>query len=65
VTVAEAAMRRDIPAVRSLIDRKVDVNATGPDGTTALEWMIRIDDIETTKLLLNAGADPRRQIVLA
>jgi ankyrin repeat protein len=60
VTVAEAAMRRDIPAVRSLIDRKVDVNATGPDGTTALEWMIRIDDIETSKMLLNAGADPRK-----
>ena len=56
--LAEAAMRRDIGAVRSLLAKKADVNATGSDGTTALEWMIRIDDIETAKMLLAAGADP-------
>src|SRR5262245_54675078 len=59
-TLAEAAMHRDISAVRSLVAKKVDVNATGPDGTTALQWMIRIDDIETSKLLLAAGADPKK-----
>lgn len=59
-TLAEAAMRRDIPTVRSLLSKKVDVNATGSDGTTALEWMVRIDDIETSKLLLAAGADPKK-----
>jgi len=59
-TLAEAAMQRDIAAVRSLIAKKVDVNATGSDGTTALQWMIRIDDLETSKLLLAAGADPRK-----
>ena len=58
--LAEAAMRRDINAVRSLLAKKVDVNATGPDGTTALEWMIRIGDTETVKMLLAAGADPRK-----
>jgi ankyrin repeat protein len=58
--LAEAAMRRDIPAVRALLASKADVNATGPDGTTALEWMIRIDDLETSKMLLAAGADPKK-----
>src|SRR5688572_6768082 len=58
--LAEAAMRRDINAVRSLLAKKADVNATGPDGTTALQWMIRIDDTETAKTLLTAGADPRK-----
>jgi len=45
--LAEAAMRRDISAVRALLAKRADVNATGSDGTTALEWMIRIDDLET------------------
>jgi ankyrin len=58
--LAEAAMHRDIAAVRSLLAQKVDVNATGPDGTTALAWMVRIDDAETTKILLEAGADPNK-----
>ena len=58
--LAEAAMRRDISAVRELLSKKADVNATGPDGTTALEWMIRIDDLEITKMLLAAGADPKK-----
>ena len=58
--LAEAAMRRDIAAVRALLAKKADVNATGSDGTTALEWMIRIDDVETSKMLLAAGADPKK-----
>jgi len=58
--LAEAAMRRDISAVRELFSKKADVNATGPDGTTALEWMIRIDDLEISKMLLAAGADPKK-----
>jgi uncharacterized protein len=59
-TLAEAAMHRDIATVRSLLAKKADVNATGSDGSTALEWMIRIDDIDTTKMLLAAGADPNK-----
>jgi uncharacterized protein len=58
--LAEAAMHRDIGAVRSFLARKVDVNATGPDGTTALLWMVRIDDFETSKMLIAAGADPKK-----
>ena len=58
--LADAAMNRDIAAVRSLLAKKADVNAPGADGTTALEWVIRIDDVDTAKLLLAAGADPKK-----
>ena len=58
--LADAAKRRDIGAVRTLLAKKADVNATGPDGTTALAWTIRIDDLETSKMLLAAGADPKK-----
>ena len=37
-TVADAAERRDRAAVRTLLKRGVDVNATQVDGTTALHW---------------------------
>jgi ankyrin repeat protein len=58
--LADAAMRRDIGAVRSLLASRADVNAPGADGTTALSWIVRLEDTETTKLLLNAGADPKK-----
>jgi len=55
--LAEAAMKRDTAAVRALVQQKVDVNAPGRDGTPALHWIVRVDDIETTQLLIRAGAD--------
>jgi uncharacterized protein len=58
--LAEAAMKRDMAAVRALVEQKVDVNAPGKDGTPALHWVIRVDDLETAKLLLRAGADAKR-----
>jgi ankyrin len=54
--LADAAMRRDLAAVRSLISQKVDVNVPGQDGTPALHWAVRVDDVATAKLLLGAGA---------
>jgi ankyrin repeat protein len=58
--LADAAMNRDTAAVRSLLVQKgVDVNAPGRDGTPALHWMIRVDDVETASALLRAGADPK------
>jgi uncharacterized protein len=56
-TLPEAAMRRDMATVRSLLAQKVDVNAPGKDGTPALHWVVRVDDIDTAKLLIKAGAD--------
>ena len=55
--VADAAMRRDKAAVRSLLERKADVNRPQTDGTTALDWAVRGDDLETAELLIRSGAD--------
>jgi ankyrin repeat protein len=57
VRLAEAAMNRDTVTVRNLLQQKVDVNAPGKDGTPALQWVVRVDDLETAQLLIRAGAD--------
>src|SRR5947209_6830924 len=57
--LAEAAMQRDMPAVRALLAQKVDVNAPGKDGTPALHWAVRTDDVDTARLMLAAGADAK------
>jgi ankyrin repeat protein len=49
-------MRRDTVAVRSLVGQKVDPNIPGADGTPALHWAVRVDDVDTAKLLVGAGA---------
>jgi ankyrin repeat protein len=46
----------DTGAVRALIARKSDVNATEVDGTSALHWAVRAGDSEMTGLLIRAGA---------
>jgi len=55
--VADAAMNRNRDAVRSLLQKKADVNAPQVDGTTALHWAVRSDDLETADLLIRAGAN--------
>jgi hypothetical protein len=48
--------------VRSLLKPGVDasvVNAFGYDGSAALHWVVLVDDIDTAKLLLAAGADAK------
>ncbi|PYS43557.1 MAG: hypothetical protein DMG14_00505, partial [Acidobacteria bacterium] len=55
--LADAAMKRDTATVRALLQQKVDVNAPGKDGTPALHWIVRVDDLETAQLLIRAGAD--------
>jgi uncharacterized protein len=55
--LADAAMRQNRDAVRQLLRQKVDVNAPQPDGTTALHWAVRLDDLDTTDLLIGAGAN--------
>ena len=69
--VADAAMNRDLEAVRSLLDQKatetglaVDrlrdfldyINAPQIDGTTAIHWAVNHNDFETADLLIGAGA---------
>ena len=55
--LADAAMRRNGEAVRSLLQRKADVNAPQIDGTTALHWAVRLDDLDTADMLIRAGAN--------
>src|ERR1700730_18287757 len=55
--LADAAMRGNKEAVRSLLQRKADVNAPQVDGTTALHWVVRADDLVTADLLIRAGAN--------
>jgi ankyrin repeat protein len=55
--VADAAMNQDRAAVRALVAQKADVNAPQPDGTTALTWAARANDLELVDLLLAAGAN--------
>ena len=56
--LVRAAAAGDGAAVRRLLKQGVDVNAAGADGTTALHWIVRADDLEATDLLLRAGAKP-------
>src|SRR5215831_934961 len=57
--LADAAMHRDMAAVRSMLNQKADVNAPGVDGTPALHWVVRVDDLETARLLIQAGANAK------
>ena len=54
--VADAAMRGDAAAVRSLIAEGEDVNAAQGDGMTALHWAARNRDGALVRTLLEAGA---------
>jgi len=56
--VADAAMRGDKDAVRTLLKQGADVNAAEPDGMTALHWAADHGDAELAAMLLYAGANP-------
>ena len=55
--IADAAMKGDRTAVRSLIAQKADVNAPQADGATALQWAAYNNDLETADMLIAAGAN--------
>jgi uncharacterized protein len=54
--LSDAAKNGDKEALRSLIQKGANVNATEADGSTALLWATHRDDIEAVELLLRAGA---------
>jgi uncharacterized protein len=58
--LADAVMRRDTAAIRALMQKKADINAPQTDGTTALLWAARYDDIDTADALIRAGANVSR-----
>ena len=55
--VADAAMRRDLEAVKTLLRQGADVNAAQGDGMTALHWAATNGDAAMTDVLLYAGAN--------
>jgi ankyrin repeat protein len=55
--VADAAMRGDKDAVRSLLKQGADVNGAQGDGMSALHWAAERGDAELADILLVAGAN--------
>ena len=55
--VVEAVKQGNRESLRTLINAHADVNATEPDGTTALHWAVRAGDLATVNLLLAAHAN--------
>jgi ankyrin repeat protein len=61
VRLADAAERRDMALVRRLVSTaQADVDAPGHDGTPALHWAVRYNDLDTVALLIRAGANVRQ-----
>lgn len=61
--LATAAMERDFDTVRALLaEGGADVNALGPYSTPALTWIVRVEDLELARRLLDLGADPNLAI---
>ena len=56
--LVEAVKHQDAETVQTLLQEEVDVNATQPDGATALHWAAHWDAVETAGQLIRAGAHP-------
>ncbi len=54
--IVEAAKSGNKDALTALLQKKADVNAADPDGTTSLHWASYHDDLEAADLLILAGA---------
>ncbi|HET9272543.1 MAG TPA: ankyrin repeat domain-containing protein [Vicinamibacterales bacterium] len=57
VPLVDAADRGDLPAVRTLLTQKADVNAAREDGLTALHAAVNADRLDIAEALLRAGAN--------
>src|SRR5262245_55841568 len=57
--LADTVEKSDRTAIRTLLKQHADVNAPQADGMTALHWAARLDDLETARLLLKAGANAK------
>src|SRR5215467_3860693 len=54
--LSDAAKNGDREALRSLLQKGANVNATEGDGSTALHWASYRDDLDAADLLIRAGA---------
>jgi ankyrin repeat protein len=55
--IVDAVRHRDHAAARRLLAERVDINAPGPDGATALHEAAEQDDVEMAGLLIGGGAN--------
>jgi len=56
-SLSDAVKRGDHAAVRSLLQKRADVNAPEADGMTALHWAAQRDDLGSATALVGAGAN--------
>jgi ankyrin repeat protein len=54
--LVDAVKARDIKAVRVLLEKPIDVDASEGDGATALHWAVYLDDRDLVDLLIARGA---------
>ncbi len=57
IRLAEAIKAQDYITARSLLQDKIDVNVSEPDGATALAWAAYWDAHEIARMLISSGAD--------
>jgi ankyrin repeat protein len=57
VRLVDAVKKSDKAAIHTLLPQHVDLSATDTDGSTALHWAVRQDDLETASLLIGSGAN--------
>jgi ankyrin repeat protein len=55
--VADAAMKGDQVAVKTLLSQKADVNAAQADGATALQWAAYNNNLALADILIKGGAN--------
>jgi ankyrin repeat protein len=55
----EAVKNQQKAALPALLKQHADVNATDAEGMTALMWASHWNDLEMTRMLLGAGANPK------
>jgi len=58
LSFVDAARHGDKATLSALLQKKANVNAPAPDGTTALQWAAYNNDLECVEMLLRAGANP-------
>src|SRR5579859_6681261 len=57
ISMGTILLARDPEMIRSLAGAGVDMNTTGKDRTSALHFVVRTGDIETTRAMVECGAD--------